>query len=118
MPPTTTRSAATPAAEDLNDDGPKYVDLDPRLRNSDNLVAIFSQRRWDGVITFGIHREFKQRGRNGRPDTTTKTAFIPEALVDSYLSFVSVTLDHLKKLQARRALGDLPFPEGGLQNQA
>lgn len=91
---------------------PKYVNLDAHtIRNSDRLVAVFSQRR-DGTITFAIHREFDKMGDDGKPEVS-KTAFCPEDMSESYLAITKLAIDRIAKLKIQRRSGGLPFPEGG-----
>ena len=92
----------------------KYIDVD-RLENSDRLVAVFSQRSWDGLLTFGFHREFERYDQAHKQLVTSKTGFVPESLAESFADFALLAVAHLEKLKARRAAGDLPFPEGGIE---
>ena len=94
------------------DDGPNYVDVD-KLHNSDRIVAVFSQRRWDGGLTFSIHREFDKKTTTGAL-VRSKTSFVPESLGESYVAHATLAVAHLEKLKAKRAAGKLPFPEGGV----
>lgn len=117
MPPSS-RSAVEDASQPSHPNGAKYVDVDV-LRNSDRLLAIFSQCRWDGRITFSIQREYSRYAPD-KPDRveTVKTAFVPEGLAASYASFSTLVLEHLEKLKAKRLAGQLPFPEGGLERSS
>lgn len=94
-----------------------WVDLDPPLRNSDRIVVVFSQNRYDGRITFGVHREFDRFDSERGESETAKTAFIPEQLAQSYLAIITLALEQLEKLTAQRRAGQLPFPEGGVPKQ-
>lgn len=79
----------------------QFQDVD-RLENAQGIVAIISQRRRDGSLTFSIHREWmtadgrKQRG-----------AFIPEELVGAFEDMLRIVVERMKQL---RAEGALPFP--------
>jgi len=105
----------------MNDDAPPamapgsqagYVDID-RLANSDRIVAVFSQRRWDGEITFAIFREFDKFERG--QVVVSRTGFIPASLSESYQSHVQLAIAHIGTLAQRRRERKLPFPEGGEQ---
>jgi len=89
-----------------------YVEID-RLENTERIVAVFSQRKWDGKITFSLHREFSKIDYAGAM-VTSKTAFVPEDQAASYVAMVTLATSHLDKLRAKRRAGQLPFPEGGL----
>jgi hypothetical protein len=114
MPPS---SRSSTIEETSQPNGARYVDVDV-LRNSHRLVAIFSQCRWDGKITFSIQREYDKYNPD-KPDRveSVKTAFVPEGLAESYADFTSLVLEHVKKLKAKRLAGELPFPEGGAEAQ-
>ena len=109
----------------MNDDPPytaptqqeKWVDLDPPLRNSDRLVVVFSQCRWDGRITFAIHREFERYDHESGETHTLKTSFVPEGLTASYASILALALEHIEKLKVDRVAGKLPYPEGGVESE-
>jgi hypothetical protein len=73
---------------------PGYVDVD-RLENSDRLVAVISQRVFDGALTFGIFREFDRHGTIGR------TGFVPEQLGESYTALLHLTLQRIAQLRAQ-----------------
>jgi hypothetical protein len=114
MPPTS-RSIIDDETPGQAHDHLKYLDVDT-IRNSDRIVAVFSQCRWDGRITFAIHREFDKIGQNGHAEVS-KTSFVPETLAGSYAALVELALENLEKLKARRSAGSLPFPEGGLERR-
>lgn len=76
-----------------------FVDVD-RLENADGIVAIISQRRRDGSLTFGIVREWMSDGAKKRG------SFIPDRLHGSYASMVQLVGERIKELK----LGKLPFP--------
>lgn len=82
----------------------QFQDVD-RLENAQGIVAIISQRRRDGSLTFSIQREWitadgrKQRG-----------AFIPEELAGAFQDMLRIVVDRMKQL---RAEGDLPFAVRG-----
>ena len=117
MPPTS-RSARLPddakAAPDHDSRPEKYVDVGT-IENSDRIVAIFSQRSWDGELTFGIHRTFDRYDHNSHAWEIAKTTFIPESLSVSFSLFIQIAMDHLEKLKAKRDQNLLPFPKGGLK---
>jgi hypothetical protein len=117
MPPS--RSTTAIAEEMPPDTTPKdkWIDLEPPLRNSDRLVAVFSQCRWDGKITFAIHREFDRINRETGAVDVNKTAFIPEGLNASFAAMVELALIHLEKLKVERTAGRLPYPAGGLDSR-
>jgi len=94
------------------------VDLEPPLRNSDRLVAVFSQCRWDGRITFAIHREFERYDHNTGATHVLKTSFVPESLTGSYAAILQLALAHIEKLKADRLAGKLPYPEGGAESDS
>jgi len=106
----------------MNDDPPptqeKWVDLDPPLRNSDQLVAVFSQCRWDGRITFAIHREFERYDYKTGETHILKTSFVPESLTASYAAILQLALQHIEKLKGERLAGKLPYPEGGVESES
>jgi hypothetical protein len=114
MPPSSRSSVIDETPGQSN--GQKYVDVDV-LRNADRLVAIFSQCRWDGRITFAIHREYDRYNPDagdGKFDVL-KTSFVPESLAASYAAMCGLALENLEKLKQKRSEGGLPFPEGGLE---
>lgn len=120
MPPTSRSAPLSDVAGDatvavVRDSRPeKYVDVDT-IKNSDRLVAVFSQRSWDGGITFGIHRTFDRYNHNDGDWEEAKTTFIPEDLSGSFSSFIVTAMSHLEKLKAKRDANQLPFPKGGLK---
>ncbi len=79
---------------------PGFVDVE-KLRNSDDIVAVISQRSSNGKLTFGFFREFPRDGAIGR------TGFIPEELGESYLRLVQDTIRRCAELKAS---GALPYP--------
>lgn len=91
------------------------MDLDPPLRNSDGLVVIFSQCRWDGRLTFSVQREFKRFNHKTGTTEIIKTSFVPEGLMASYAAILNLAIAHVEKLKEQRLAGRLPFPEGGME---
>lgn len=93
---------------------PMYIDLD-KLTNSDSLIAIISQRRANGVITFAIFKEFERDGR------TERTSFIADTLRESYLSLVKLALERIDEIKGdtdllqrlQSAAGYVPSPRRG-----
>lgn len=71
---------------------PAFVDLD-RMTSVEGLVAVISMRRANGLITFGIFREFE---RDGHPERTT---FIPETMIDAYVDFVDLVKKRVLELR-------------------
>jgi len=76
-----------------------YVDVD-RLKSSDGLVAVISQRRANGEFTFTIFKEFL------RDDEVQKTSFIPESMWDSFGRMVTLAQDTIRELKRS---GKAPF---------
>lgn len=74
-----------------------YIDLD-RLKNSENLVAVISQRRSNGAITFAIFKEFERDGR------LEKTTFIADSYRDEYLALVKLMFERIDAIKAEPAL--------------
>ncbi len=116
MPPPS-RSAIITDDDDTAERSPptgvKYIDVDT-LRNSDRIVAVFSQCRWDGRLTFALHREFDRLNSAGKVEVC-KTSFVPEGLAESYVAHTALAVAHLATLKERRAAGNLPYPVGGLE---
>lgn len=83
-----------------------YVDID-RLQSAAGIVALISQRRKNGRLTYSIFREWTEPdGQGGR--VMKKGAFIPAKLVGAHmdmLKLVSERFDHF-----RRHPDELPFP--------
>ncbi len=77
-----------------------WIELD-RLRNSDGIIAIISQRRRDGVLTVAVMREFERDGR------VEPTAYIPERLLESAARMLELARARCAEL---RTAGALPFP--------
>jgi len=69
-----------------------YTDLD-KLRSADGIIAVISQRRSTGVITFGIFKEFERDG------TVERTSFVPENLAGSYLAMVQLVIERIAQLK-------------------
>lgn len=67
------------------------------LHGADGIVAVISQRRKSGELTFGIFRRF---GEN-------RTTFIPEAMAEEFLKMYQSVLKRMVELKAS---GKLPFP--------
>lgn len=116
MPPTspdqTTETTETTETTRAATPGTAYQDID-KLKNSDGLVAFFSQRRRDGVITYAIHREYTRFDDATRSMSDSRTSFMTESLAESHLEFMKIVIEHLARLKAQRLEGKLPFPEGG-----
>lgn len=89
---TTTRSETSPVVPRSL---PGYVDVDT-LKGADGIVAVISQRRKSGELTFGIFRVFDDN----------RTTFIPESKMTSYMAMISLVQQRLIEL---RASGKLPF---------
>jgi hypothetical protein len=81
-------------------------------------VAVFSQCRWDGRITFAIHREFERYDHETGGTHILKTSFVPESLTGSYAAILQLALQHIEKLKAERLAGKLPYPEGGIESNS
>lgn len=77
-----------------------YVDVD-RLVNSDGITAVISQRRKTGVLTFAMFREYDS------DDGRSRTSFVPQALGESYMQLLVLTIE---RMAALRVGGELPFP--------
>ena len=117
MPPSSRSAVAeSDPATPPSTDTAKWVDLEPPLRNSDGLLAIFSQCRWDGRITFSIQREFERYDRETGKTEILKTSFVPESLTGSYAAILEVATQHIEDLKLQRLAGKLPFPEGGMES--
>jgi len=93
---------------------PMYIDLD-KLENSDRLVAIISQRRANGVITFAVFKEFDRDGH------VERTSFIADTLRASYLSMVNLAIERIDQIKGdpellsslHKAAGFTPTPRRG-----
>lgn len=77
-----------------------FADVDT-LRSSDGLKVIISQRRSNGVFTFGVFKEYSRDGE------THQTGFIPESLGESYLHMVGLAIARIAEIKAS---GTHPFP--------
>ena len=77
-----------------------FQDLDV-LTKSDGITAVISQRSRDGALTLGMFRVFERQGEMSR------TSYIPEYLIESYLAQVQMARERMKQL---RESGSLPFP--------
>jgi hypothetical protein len=75
---------------------PGFVDVDT-LKGADGVVAVISQRRKSGELTFAIFRVFDDN----------RTSFIPESLMASYMAMLDLVKQRLVELKAS---GNLPFP--------
>lgn len=93
----------------------RYVDVD-RLVSAEGIVAVFSQRRKDGTITFAMHRTFDKLDDVTNQPVTSKTAFIPETMTAAYLEHTKLAIEHIEQLRAKRQRGELPFPDGGVSD--
>ncbi len=69
-----------------------YTDIDT-LRSADGIIAIISQRRATGVLTFGIFKEFDRDGQ------TERTAFVPENLAISYQEMVEKVIERIAEIK-------------------
>lgn len=76
-------------------------------------MTIFSQRRRDGVITHAFHREYQATNEVTGKMEMVKTAFVPEGMSGALIPHMMLAMERLAELQAKRAQGQLPFPEGG-----
>lgn len=123
MPPGDRARASSPSDLEIDDDlaAPKplassspprqYIDLDI-LRNSDDIVAIISQRRSNGVLTFAIFKEFE---RDRRPE---RTSFVAESLIPSYIAMANLVEKRIHEIRStpnllaklQRAAGYDPEP--------
>lgn len=84
--------------------GRGFEDVD-KLRDSSGIVAVISQRSFDGKLTVALFREFERDGGDCR------TGFIPEDLLDS----AGEMLTRAKaRVQEIKRTGNLPFPPGGM----
>lgn len=72
---------------------PQYIDLDI-IRNADDLMAIISQRRSSGVITFAIFKEFDRDRRRER------TSFVAQSLAESYRDILDITIRRMAEIQS------------------
>jgi hypothetical protein len=79
-----------------------YVDVD-RIVNSDGIVAVISQRRKTGVLTFTMFREYT----DSFDGELKRTGFVPENLFQAYLDTAMLAK---KRMEQMRAAGKLPFP--------
>lgn len=77
-----------------------YQDVD-RLTNADGIVAVISQRRRTGVLTFAMFREFENDGRK------EQTSFVPEYLAASFALLLTKVIARMAELKDS---GRLPFP--------
>ena len=75
---------------------PQYIDLD-ELENAEGLIAIISQRRVNGVITFAIFKTFERDGKE-------RTSFISEALRPAYLELQKIAFERIDEIKANPAL--------------
>lgn len=90
------------------------MDIDwARIKSAEGFVTIFSQRRRDGVITHAFHREYEATNESTGKLETVKTAFVPETMSEALVPHMMLAMERLAELKAKRALGELPFPEGG-----
>ncbi len=77
-----------------------YQDVDV-LRSSDGLKAVISQRRANGVFTFGVFKVYERDGAEHQ------TGFIPASLAESYKRMVDIAVARIAEI---RASGQYPFP--------
>lgn len=71
----------------------QFEDLDV-LRDSHGLMAIISRRKSNGVITFGVFKEFERDGK------LMRTGFIPEQLLgEAYEQMVRLARRRCKELR-------------------
>ncbi len=71
---------------------PMYIDLDT-LENSEGLIAIISQRRSNGVITFAMFKSFQRDGKE-------RTSFISETLRPSYLELQKLAFERIDAIKS------------------
>jgi hypothetical protein len=83
--------------------GRGFQDVD-RLKNTDGIVAVISQRSFDGQLTVAVFREFERDGKDCR------TSFIPESLTQSFREMFERGVRRMAEL---KVTGTLPFPVGG-----
>lgn len=81
--------------------GGSFTELDV-LRSADGLKAIISQRKSTGVITCAIVKEFQRDGE------TVTTGFIPESLMDDYITMAQLAK---KRIEELRRTGAVPAPQ-------
>lgn len=81
----------------------KYKDVD-RLENADGLVAVVSQRRSNGELTFAIFREFENE------DGTAKTQFVPQRMGASYIDLVKLTMEAMDRMITTGLAAGRPLP--------
>lgn len=74
-----------------------YLDLEV-LRNADSLIAIISQRRANGVITFALFKEFERDLRRDR------TSFVAAEMGESFRGLLEITLKRIAAIKADPAL--------------
>lgn len=72
---------------------PGFIDLDT-LRDANGIVAIISQRRSNGTLTFGVFKEFERDGRMDR------TSFIPELLGEAYEQMVKLARERIAQIKS------------------
>lgn len=77
-----------------------YADVDV-LRNSNGLKAVISQRRSNGVFTFGVFKEYERDGQ------MHQTGFIPESMGEAYIQLVRIALERIAEIKSS---GNHPFP--------
>lgn len=69
-----------------------YVDLDT-IRSSDDLVVIISQRRSNGMLTFGVFKEFVRDHR------TDRTTFVSAELMPAYRAILKIAEERLEQIK-------------------
>lgn len=69
-----------------------YVDLDT-IRSSDDLVVIISQRRSNGMLTFGVFKEFVRDHR------TDRTTFVSADLMPAYRAILKIAEERLEQIK-------------------
>jgi hypothetical protein len=79
-----------------------YVDVD-RIVSSDGIVAVISQRRKTGVLTFTMFREYV----DSFDGELKRTGFVPENLFQAYFDTALLAKSRMEQM---RSGGQLPFP--------
>ena|SRR5688572_33461240 len=76
-----------------------FVDLD-RIEDANGLLAIISQRKSNGVLTFAIFKTFERDGERQR------TSFIPKQMADAYRQILDLTVERMQQIEEQ---GTAPF---------
>ncbi len=84
-----------PQTRPPSDEQPKsYVDLEV-LRDADGLIAVISQRRSHGALTFGLFREYDRDG-DGQMQ---RTAFFHAKYAPGVIAMAKLALERITALQ-------------------